>query len=84
MKELLKFETYWCSQCKAINPTLDKILEEFPDIKLTKIDCEEQEDLSNRYNIKNLPTLIYLKNDIEVGRISGAVPANKIIELLNK
>lgn len=84
MKELLKFETSWCSQCKAINPTLDKVLKEFPDVKLTKINCEEQEDLPNRYNIRNLPTLIYLKNNIEVGRLIGNVSANKIIELLNE
>ncbi len=82
MKELLKFETPWCSQCKALNPTLDKVLKEFSDVILTKINCEEH--LPNKYNVRNLPTLIYLKDNVEVGRLSGAVPANKIIELLNE
>lgn len=84
MKELLKFEAPWCSQCKALTPTLDKVLEEFKDITLTRINCEEQEDLPNRYNIRNLPTLVYLKDGVEIGRLSGAVPATKIKELLNK
>lgn len=84
MKELLKFESEWCSQCKALKPTLDRVMEQHPDIKLTKVDCEVDEELTMKYGIRSMPTLIYLKDGLEVDRLSGAVPANKIEELLNK
>lgn len=82
MKELLKFEAPWCNQCKALNSTLEKVMKDFSDVTLKIVDCDE--DIAQKYNIRNLPTLVYLKNNEEVGRIFGAVPASKIVELLNK
>lgn len=84
MKKLLKFEAEWCSQCKALAPTLDSVLKEFPDVELTKVDCEVDEEETLKYGIRSMPTLIYLKDNVEVGRLVGAVPADKIRELLNK
>lgn len=84
MKELLKFEAEWCSQCKALKPTLNNVLKDFPDVKLTIVDCETDEQTTLKYQIRSMPTLIYLVDGMEVGRLSGAVPAAKIIELLNK
>lgn len=84
MKELLKFEADWCSQCKALSPTLAKVIKEFPDVTLTKVDCEVDEELTIKYGIRSMPTLVYLIDNIEVGRLTGAVPADKIRELLNK
>ena len=84
MKELLKFEAEWCSQCKALKPTLDNVLKDFPNVKLTVVDCEVAEEETLKYSIRSMPTLIYLKDNMEVGRLTGAVPADKIRELLNK
>ena len=84
MKELLKFEAEWCGQCKALKPTLNNVLKDFPDIKLTIVDCEVDEEETLKYGIRSMPTLIYLIDGMEVGRLSGAVPANKIKELLSK
>lgn len=83
-KKLLKFEAEWCSQCKALKPTLTKVLEEFPDVELVTVDCEVDEAETLKYSIRSMPTLIYLKDNVEMGRLTGAVPANKIEELLNK
>lgn len=77
MKKLIKFEAPWCNQCKALKFTLDKVMKDFLDVTL-------EIDIAQKYNIRNLPTLVYLKNNEEVGRIFGAVPASKIVELLNK
>ena len=84
MKKLLKFEAEWCSQCKALAPTLTKVMEEFPDVELVKVDCEVDEQETLKYGIRSMPTLIYLKDNVEIGRLVGAVPADKIRELLNK
>ena len=49
MKELLKFEAEWCGQCKALKPTLDNVLKDFPDVKLTIVDCEIEEQKTLKY-----------------------------------
>ena len=85
MKKILKFEAEWCGQCKALAPILKKVLENHTDITLTTIDIETEEEITLKYNIRNLPTLVFIKDDIEVGRTSGVLTAdmleNKIKEL---
>lgn len=68
MKEILKFEAKWCGQCKAFTPIVDSVIK---DITLTKVDVEENEDLVTHYKIRNLPTLVFLKDNTEVGRVTG-------------
>jgi thioredoxin-like negative regulator of GroEL len=84
MKELLKFEADWCSQCKALTPTLSNVIKEFPDVLLTRVDCEIEEAKVEKYQVRSMPTLVYLIDNIEIGRLTGAVPADKIRKLLNK
>ena len=85
MKRILKFEAEWCGQCKALAPILKRVLENHTDITLTTIDIETEEEITLKYNIRNLPTLIFTKDNIEVGRTSGVLTAdmieNKIKEL---
>ena len=85
MKRILKFEAEWCGQCKVLTPILKKVLENHTDITLTTVDIETEEETTLKYNIRNLPTLVFIKDDIEVGRTSGVLTAdmleNKIKEL---
>jgi thioredoxin 1 len=76
MKKILKFEAEWCGQCKALAPILKRVLENHTDITLTTVDIETEEETTLKYNIRNLPTLIFIKDDIEVGRTSGVLTAN--------
>jgi thioredoxin 1 len=76
MKKILKFEAEWCGQCKALAPILRKVLENHTDITLTTVDIETEEETTLKYNIRNLPTLVFIKDDIEVGRTSGVLTAN--------
>ena len=85
MKRILKFEAEWCGQCKVLTPILKRVLENHTDITLTTVDIETEEETTLKYNIRNLPTLVFIKDDIEVGRTSGVLTAdmleNKIKEL---
>ena len=78
MKKILKFEAEWCGQCKALAPILKKVLENHTDITLTTIDIETEEEITLKYNIRNLPTLVFIKDNIEVGRTSGVLTANML------
>lgn len=85
MKRILKFEAEWCGQCKALAPILKRVLENHTDITLTIVNIETEEETTLKYNIRNLPTLVFIKDNIEVGRTSGVLTAdmieNKIKEL---
>jgi len=76
MKEILKFEAEWCGQCKALTPILKRVLENHTDIILTKVDIETEEETTLKYHIRNLPTLIFLKDNMEVGRTTGVLTAD--------
>ena len=85
MKRILKFEAEQCGQCKDLSPILKRVLENHTDITLTTVDIETEEETTLKYNIRNLPTLVFIKDNIEVGRTSGVLTAdmleNKIKEL---
>ena len=78
MKRILKFEAEWCGQCKVLTPILKKVLENHTDITLTIVDIEIEEETTLKYNIRNLPTLVFIKDDIEVGRTSGVLTADML------
>ena len=78
MKKILKFEAEWCGQCKALTPILKRVLENHTDITLTKVDIETEEETTLKYHIRNLPTLIFLKDDVEVGRTSGVLTTDTL------
>lgn len=70
MKEILKFEAEYCGQCKALTPILNDVIK---NITLTKVDIETEEATTLKYNIRNIPTLVFLKDDKEVGRTTGVL-----------
>ena len=78
MKKILKFEAEWCGQFKALAPILKKVLQNHTDITLTTINIETEEEITLKYNIRNLPTLIFIKDNIEVGRTSGVLTADML------
>ena len=78
MKKILKFEAEWCGQCRALAPILKRVWENHTDITLTTIDIETEEEITLKYNIRNLPTLVFIKDNIEVGRTSGVLTANML------
>ncbi|CAH1276462.1 unnamed protein product [Diabrotica balteata] len=69
---VLDFSAAWCGPCKMISPKLDELATEYPNVIIVKIDVDECEDLAMEYNIKSMPTFIFLKNRQEIANFSGA------------
>ena len=84
MKRILKFEAEWCGQCKVLTPILKRVLENHTDITLTTVDIETEEETTLKYNIRNLPTLVFIKDDIEVGRTSGVLTVDMLENKIKK
>lgn len=78
MKKILKFEAEWCGQCKALTPILKRVLANHAGITLITVDTETEEETTLKYNIRNLPTLVFIKDNVEVGRISGVLTADML------
>ena len=72
---IVDFWAEWCGPCHAVAPVLDKIVEERPDeVKLVKINLDEEQDLSMRYGVMSIPTMILFKDGEPAAAAVGAQP----------
>lgn len=85
MLTILKFGADWCSGCKIMTPILKDVIDKNPEVGFKDIDVENDEDnLSAKYGIKSLPTLIFESDDKEFEyKLVGTVPASKIQSVIN-
>lgn len=84
MKKILKFEAEWCGQCRALSPILNKVINNHKDITLEIIDVEANEDVISKYGIRNLPTLIFKNDSIELKRTTGVLTAEALEKIITE
>ena len=81
---LLDFWATWCGPCMMIAPTLAQIAEENAGkIKVGKVNVDDEMELAVRYGIVSIPTLIVMKNGMEVEKAVGYRPKESILDLLD-
>ena len=79
---LLDFWASWCAPCRMVAPIVEEIADERMDIKVGKINVDEEPELANKFSIMSIPTLVVMKNGKIVQQVSGARPKNAILEML--
>jgi thioredoxin 1 len=79
---LLDFWASWCAPCRMVVPIVEEIAGERGDIKVGKINVDEEPELANKFSIMSIPTLVVMKNGKIVQQVSGARPKNAILEML--
>ena len=79
---LLDFFASWCGPCRMVGPILDEIAQEREDIKVCKVDIDEQPELASRYRIMSVPTLMVLKDGNIVDQSIGAKPKHQILAMV--
>lgn len=79
---LLDFWASWCGPCRMVGPILEEIAEEREDIKVCKINVDEERELANQFQIVSIPTLIVMKDGEVVQRAVGAKPKSQILAML--
>jgi thioredoxin 1 len=77
---LVDFWAAWCAPCRAIAPTVEEMATEYKGkLKVLKLDVDENQDISIRYNVQSIPTLILFKGGQVAERLTGAYPKAVIL-----
>lgn len=79
---LLDFWAGWCGPCQMLSPVVDRIAEEKSDVKVGKINVDEQQELAMQFQVMSIPTLVVMKNGEESERSVGVVSKSEILEML--
>ena len=78
---VIDFWATWCGPCRIVSPIISEMAEKYDGkIVVGKCDVEENEDLSNEFGIRNIPTILFFKNGEVVDKLIGAQPKPKIEE----
>lgn len=78
---LLDFWADWCGPCKRLSPIVDQVAEELTDVKVGKINVDEEPELAARFQVMSIPTLVVMKAGQEVNRSMGAIPKSAVLDL---
>lgn len=79
---LLDFWATWCGPCRMVSPIVDQIADERSDIKVGKINVDEQPELAQQFRIISIPTLVVMKDGQIANKAVGAMPKEEILALL--
>jgi thioredoxin 1 len=79
---LLDFWASWCGPCRMVSPIVDEIADEHPEIKVGKINVDEQPELAAEFQVMSIPSLFVIKDGKIVNSSTGAKPKNQILDMI--
>ena len=82
MPVLLDFWAPWCGPCRMVGPIVDEIADERVDIKVGKVNVDEERELAGQFGVMSIPTLVVIKGGKVVNQMVGARPKSQILAML--
>lgn len=76
--ELLDFYADWCGPCQMLKPTIEEFEKAHPEVKVTSINIDDEEELADKYGVSSIPCLVVLKDGEEIKREVGVMPLKKL------
>ena len=80
MKQVYYFSASWCQPCQTLGPIMEQVSQQ---IHVEKINVDYEADLITKYSVRNIPTVILVKNGQEVRRFTGVRSFNDIMDFIN-
>ena len=81
---LVDFWAPWCGPCKMLGPVIDEIAQERPDIKVCKVNIDEQAELAMKFRVMTIPTVILFKDGNTEYKIVGALNKKEFLDMIEK
>jgi thioredoxin 1 len=79
---LVDFFADWCGPCKMLSPVIDEIAEEQTELKVCKVNVDDEPELASRYGVMSIPTLVVIRDGKEVNKSVGVVSKEEILALV--
>ncbi len=79
---LVDFWATWCGPCSMMGPIVDEIAAERPDVKVGKINVDNERDLAKQFRVLSIPTLVIFRDGVPIDRIVGVQPKEDILAKL--
>ena len=79
---LIDFWASWCGPCRMVSPIIDEIADERTDIKVGKVNVDDQQELAAQFNVMSIPTIVVVKDGKAVNQSVGARPKEDILAML--
>lgn len=79
---LIDFWAPWCGPCRMVVPLVEEIAKERSDIRVVKINVDEEQELAMQFGVMSIPTLVVMKNGKIVNQVTGARPKAQILAML--
>ncbi|MDX1351624.1 MAG: thioredoxin [Thiomicrorhabdus sp.] len=77
---IFDFWAEWCGPCKQFGPVFEEISNKYPDITFCKVNVEEEEQLAGMFQVRSIPTLVFMREKIVVFSNPGAIPGSALEE----
>lgn len=79
---LVDFYAEWCGPCQRLGPVLEEFAAEHPEVRVVKVNVDENRDLAERYQVTSMPTLLAIRGGQVASRFTGLAPKAKLAEMM--
>ena len=79
---IVDFWAPWCNPCRMLAPVLEELAKDKPDVKVCKVNIDEEQALAERFGVMSIPTVVCLLAGVEKSRSVGLMPKDKLIAAL--
>ena len=82
--EILDFYADWCGPCQMMKPVMEEFAGLHPEIKVTPVNIDDEDELVEKYSVSNIPCVVFVKDGEEVGREIGMTSIKKLEKMIGK
>lgn len=79
---VIDFWATWCGPCKMMAPVVEEVAKDYPDVKICKVNVDEEPELSNAFKIVSIPTIVVIKNGEIIDSVVGYRPKEDIEKII--